>query len=342
MNNPGDIEEFELIARVFAPLAKDQPFAMGLVDDAAVIRPEAGCDLVVTTDTLSADVHFRGDDQPESIAARALCANVSDLAAMGAKPLGYTLAIAAPKELPLDWYEKFAQRLAQEQQRYGIGLLGGDTTSMHGGPSLTITAIGQVPANRAILRSTARTGDDIWVSGFVGDASLGLDVLESRLKPTNRADEEALAERFSYPVARSDIVDVLQRHARSAIDVSDGLLADTEHLAVAAGLVAIVELDRIPLSPAARRVLEQPGSGGRALWRRLVTGGDDYEVVFTAAPNDRAAIERESAALAFPVTLVGRVVDMDAGTGQRRVIVRDASGETVEIEGAGGYRHFQR
>ncbi|MEQ8664366.1 MAG: thiamine-phosphate kinase [Rhodospirillales bacterium] len=340
MSSEGRIEEFELIARVFAPLAAGQPFAKGLIDDAAVISPEMGHDLVVTTDTLSAGIHFRDDDPPETVAARALAANVSDLAAMGAMPVGYTLAIAAPAGLSIEWYEAFANRLAAEQERYGIGLLGGDTTSMHGGPSLTITAIGQVPQGRAILRSTGREGDDLWVTGTIGDAALGLDILESRLKPAAAPDGESLTARFVSPVARIGVVGLLQRHATSAIDVSDGLLSDIGHLAAASAVAAMVDQDQVPVSPAARRLLEQPGMGGRSLWRRLVTGGDDYEVVFTAATADRAAIEADAQSLDFPVSRIGRLVAKGGEIADDLVVVRDASGAIVHIDGPHGYRHF--
>ena len=336
MNNKGEIGEFDLIARIFVPLAANQPFSLGLTDDAAVIRPEAGHDIVVTTDSLSAGVHFRDADPPEAVASRALGANVSDLTAMGATPVGYTLAIAAPSQTPLEWYEAFARRLSDDQSRYGIGLVGGDTTASHGGLCLTITAIGQVPEGCAVLRSTAAQGDDIWVTGFIGDAALGLDVLEGRIKPASPADHSALTTRFLYPDARVGAVGILQRVASSAIDVSDGLIADLGHLAKASGLGAVIEHDDVPVSPASQRLLNQPGTGGQALWRRLVTGGDDYEVVFTAPPMHRSEIETAAATLDFGCTRIGRMNADNAPT----VTVVDPSGEEITIEGPGGYRHF--
>lgn len=339
--------EFDLIASVFRPLSAAQPFSLGLSDDAAIITPPAGRELTVSTDTLSEGVHFRTADSPEIVAARALCANVSDLAAMGSNPLGYTLAIAAPTGTKRRWFEAFAKQLGIEQTHYGISLLGGDTTRSPGTPEnpgaliVTITVIGEAPTGSSVRRSTAQAGDEIWISGTIGDASLGLDVLEGRIKPIKRADRDRLVERFSFPRARIDAAAMLRSHAHAAIDVSDGLIADLGHIARASGLHAQIRRDCVPVSDAVRRLLEQPGAGGEALWRRILGGGDDYEILFTASPNDRAAIEQAAVGLPYAITRIGVLETVEqAGAETPEVTVVGADGARLIIEGAGGYRHF--
>lgn len=334
------IEEFDLIARFFRPLAADSPYALGLQDDAAVLQPGEGNEVVVTTDSLSENVHFRSEDAPETVAARALGSNMSDLAAMGAEPIGYTLAVAAPDGTPALWFETFAKGLKMEQERYGTRLIGGDTTASKGGMMLTITAVGRVPLGQAVQRSTAKTGDDIWVTGTIGDAALGLDILQHRLKATNAVDRDALIERFNRPTARLAAVPMLRKFATAAIDVSDGLLADLGHLARASGLSACVSSDSVPISGAARRLLEQPGVGGRGMLERILTGGDDYEVIFAAKPDDHDSILQTADTVDLAVTRIGTVTAPAGGHEVGHVTVLDSRGEALIIAGAGGYRHF--
>jgi len=338
----GAIDEFDLIARVFRPLAADHPASLGLVDDAALIDPGAGNEIVVTTDSLSEGIHFRSEDAPEIVASRALGSNISDLAAMGAIPIGYTLALAAPKSTKMDWFEAFADGLGTEQVRYETGLIGGDTTSSSGGLMITITALGCVPAGCAVRRSTAQAGNDVWVTGTIGDAALGLDILQGRLKSRTRQDRDALIERFNRPTARIAAVPLLRRFATAAIDVSDGLAADLGHIGEVSTLIADIERDAIPLSEAAQRLAEQPGTGGRALLSRVISGGDDYEIVFTAPTEDRDAIDTHAADLNLRVSRIGTVSSPTEQRPAGNVRVLDDRGEALIIDGPGGYRHFQR
>ena len=316
--------EFAFIARRLQPLAAGSPGALGLLDDAALLDPPAGAQLVLTKDAMVAGVHFLPDDPPAQIAQKLLRVNLSDLAAMGAAPLGYLLALARAKDTTEDWLAAFCGGLAADQQEFGIGLLGGDTVSTPGPLTLSLTALGEVPKGAALLRSTARPGDDIWVSGTLGDGALGLKVLLRELS----ADEPArgqLIERYRLPQPRVALGQALRGLASAALDISDGLLADLGHILDASGVGATVRAAAVPLSPAARGL---PGARAVAL-----TGGDDYELLFTAA----AARRQEVAALArrqgLPLTCIGEI---EAASGLR---VLDEAGEEISI-GTTGWQHF--
>lgn len=341
MERQGAIEEFDLIARVFRPLAAGSSASLNLVDDAAVLDPGPGFEVIVTTDTLSESVHFRSEDSPDVVAQRALASNMSDLAAMAAEPLGYTLAIAAPASTPASWFEEFAAGLAAEQARYGTGLLGGDTTKSPGGLMITITALGRAPKGLAIKRSNAKADDHLWVSGTIGDATLGLAILQGDISAQSRADREFLVERFNRPTARLVVASLLRSHATSAIDVSDGLIADVGHIATASNLAVEIEGEAIPLSTAARSVAESPGDGGTGMLARLMSGGDDYEIAFTAPASAQSAIERWSADNVLPLSRIGRLTSPSSERIAGSVSVIDVSGEALIMDGPGGYRHFQ-
>jgi len=324
--------EFDLIREVFAPLA-DNAAARNLQDDAAVFTPPPGREMVVTTDMMTAGVHFRMEDGAQSAAARILASNVSDLAAMGADPLGYTLAIASPRELPLAWFRAFVARLAEDQLRDGIVLMGGDTTRTDGPLCLSVTAFGTVPAGKAVARSGAGGGDDLWVSGTIGDAWLGLRSLNGHLP---RIDEDFvgfLRRRFLFPGPRIRLGELLRESASAAIDVSDGLLADVGHVAEASGVSIRLDADAIPISDAGRAaVAAEPG-----LWRGMIAGGDDYEVAFAAPTEARAEIESWSRRNDLRMSVVGTVLKADEAPGIRLI---GPDGAEMPLEGAFGYDHF--
>ena len=327
----GPADEFALIARYFAPLAADAPGAFGLADDAAELDVPADRRLVVTTDTVIAGVHFRAADAPATIAAKALRVNLSDLAAMGAEPFAYTLSAAFPDDVDEDWIAAFAGALAEEQARFRVGLIGGDTVATPGPLSLCVTAFGTVPEGRLLRRSAAQSGDSIYVSGTVGDAALGLRVAGGELPDLAPDLAGALAERYLRPRPRVELGLGLRALAHAVIDVSDGLVADLAHVCRESGVDAVVEASRVPLSPAVRAAV----AADATLMETVLTGGDDYELLFTAPATASAAVEDLSADLELPLTVIGR---LEEGDGTVRVVAAD--GRTLRFR-TGGYRHFQ-
>lgn len=320
--------EFERIRRWFAPLAG--PGGLGLLDDAALLDCPVGRRLVATADAIVAGVHFLGDDPPDLVAKKLLRVNLSDLAAMGAQPLYYLLTTALPASLGAEWVGEFARGLGEDQQLYGVSLLGGDSVATTGPAALSLTAIGEVAVGAEIRRSGARIGDTLWVSGTIGDAYLGLKVLRGGAPAGLAADQaQALAARYQLPQPRTRLGPRLVGIAHAMIDVSDGLLADLGHICETSGCAATVLLPNVPFSPAAQRVLREG-------WERplaLATGGDDYELLFTAPATAGDRIAELSAGLALPLTAIGRI---EAGAGVRLV---DAVGREVAVE-TPGYRHF--
>ena len=325
------IGEFELIARYFAPLAQGQPAALGLTDDAAVLTPPAGRELVLTADAMVSGVHFLPEDDAGSVAQKLLRVNLSDLAAMGATPLGYLLTCAWPKTIEEAWVAGFAKGLAEDQQRFGIGVLGGDMTATPGPLTLSLTALGHVAPGRALRRSGAKAGDRIYVSGAIGDGALGLLVLTHRLHGLSREAHDALAERYHRPTPRVELGQALSQRglAHACLDVSDGLVADLGHIARTSKLAARIRAQAVPLSPAAREALAE----SLELFPLLLTGGDDYELCFTASPGDAPAIETLARELGLPLTAIGEMVE---GEGVR---VLDRDDQAISLTRA-GWTHF--
>ena len=300
------LDEFGEIARLFAPLTGGAPEALGLLDDAAVLRPPAGGELVVTADALVAGVHFLPDTPPDLVARRLLRTNLSDLAAKAAEPWLWWLTVAWPRAYGAAHREAFARGLAEDQARYGLRLAGGDTVRTPGPLTVSATLVGRAPVGATVRRSGARPGDVLLVSGAIGDAGLGLDVLTGAWTPPDAADAEALVVRHRLPEPRLRLRDALRAHAAAAADVSDGLLADAGRIAVASGAAVQVALDRVPLSRAARRWVEAQPDASDALLR-LATAGDDYEVVCTCRSDRVAALQAEAAAVGEPLTAIGEV-----------------------------------
>lgn len=296
--------EDEFLARLRAlPL---HPGARGLQDDAATL---AG--LVVTTDTLVEGVHFLTTDPPEDVAHKLLGQNLSDLAAKGADPLGFLLTLALPEGWTEPWLAGFARGLGELSDAAGCPLLGGDTVRAGGPLTVSVTAIGSVPAGRMVPRTTARAGDLLCVTGAIGDAVLGLDLTGPESPAwagALRPDEAAyLVDRYRRPKARTAFAPALRDLARAAMDVSDGLVGDAAKLLRASGASGTLRLEAVPFSAPARAALAaDPG-----LRDRLVTGGDDYEILFALPPERWKAAERAAAAVGLAVSVVGEVRDGD-------------------------------
>ena len=268
--------EDSLIARYFKPLATD-PGAFGLTDDAAILKA-LGEDVVVTTDALVEGVHFLPDDPPDTIARKALRVNLSDLAAKGATPAGFVLTLAL-RTVDETWLAAFTRGLGEDAGAFRCPLLGGDTVSTPGPLMVSITAFGRAPQDQMIHRSGARPGDAVVVTGTIGDAALGLDVLKKGKVATALANDAAsrdmLVGRYRVPQPRNALAAAVRAYARAAMDVSDGLAGDLTKLCAASGVSAEIELAAVPLSPAASVVL----AAGAVSMEQIVSGGDDYEIL---------------------------------------------------------------
>jgi thiamine-monophosphate kinase len=313
---PQGPDEFSQIAALFRPLTRGAPEALDLLDDAAAIPSRPGFDLVVTKDALVEGVHFLSDDPPDLVARKLLRVNLSDLAAKGATPYGYFLATAWSKRFDWPMRQAFAEGLRADGETYDLSLLGGDTVSTPGPLTVSATMLGWVPAGRMVRRGGARLGDAVLVSGTIGDGGLGLMAAQGEIGDP----DGVLARRYRLPEPRLDLRDRLLAHASAAIDVSDGLIADAGHIGRASGLGLRLELDRIPLSAAARRWLDGQSDRAEGL-RRLASFGDDYEVVCTASP---------AAAATLGLTVIGEM------TASGIEVLADGRAITP---GPGGWRH---
>lgn len=307
--------EFALIARHFRPLAG--PGALGLQDDAAVLAPPPGRELVLTCDAMVGGVHFLPEDPPDLVGRKLLRVNLSDLAAKGATPLGYLMTVSAPRDTPDEWYAGFVAGLAQDQRTYRVTLLGGDTTSTPGPISLSLTIVGHVAPGQAVLRKGALAGDAIWVTGTIGDGALGLAVARGEL-----ADPSGfLLSRYRLPQPRIGVP--IAGVASAGMDVSDGLVQDLGHICRASGLAAEIDASLVPLSDAAR-------AAGSAWLTTCLTGGDDYELLLAIPPGREVDLQQSS----IPVTRIGTF-----HAGRPEVMVRGPDGQPLSLEKA-GWSHF--
>jgi thiamine-monophosphate kinase len=315
--------EFDLIRRYFT---RPTPGALlGVGDDAALLQVGDGNVLAVSTDMLVNGTHFLPDADPFLLGHKTLAVNLSDMAAMGATPRWATLAIALP-DADETWLEKFSAGLFALAQQYGVELVGGDTT--RGPLNLCVTIMGEIPQGRALLRSGAQPGDDIWVSGKLGDAALALAHLQKRIV-LSESEFAACAQALHQPQPRVALGLALRGLANCAIDISDGLLADLGHILDASQVAAEIDYALLPVSSVLHAYAQQPLGKQCAL-----SGGDDYELCFTASVNRHAEIMNISTRLELPLTCIGKVV---AGRG---CIVHDAAGNPINL-GSGGYDHFK-
>lgn len=331
---PGDSGrsgEDALIARYFRPLATD-PGAFNLIDDAAVLQGR-GDDIVVTTDAVLEGVHFLPDDPPDTVARKALRVNLSDLAAKGAAPAGFVLTLAL-RQADDAWLGPFARALGEDAAAFGCPLLGGDTDRTPGLLSIAITAFGRVPAGAMVRRSGGRVGDRVFVTGTIGDAAVGLEVLRGGKVAAALADLPsacaALAARYRVPQPRVALAEVLRRHARGAMDVSDGLAGDLAKLCAASGVSARIEVAAVPLSDGVRQALARAA----VPLETVLAGGDDYEILCTVAPAQCDAFVAAARSAGVAVSEIGALTAGDAAP-----VFLDAAGHPITLTRR-SYSHF--
>ena len=323
--------EFDMIAELFAPLAEGAGGAHNLTDDVAELAAGA---YVVTADMMIEGVHFRKADPIDLVARKLLRVNLSDLAAKGAKPLGYFLTCAWPKSVTRQKIEKFVSGLSADQEAFRVALYGGDTTrhTLAAAPmSFSVTMFGAPPRQGITRRNGAKPGDDLWVTGAIGDAALGLAALEKR-EACSAANKKHLAARYQLPEPRITMGGALSGSASASIDVSDGLVADASHIARTSGCGFEIRAGDIPLSDAARGWLDNQEDADQAA-AFLACGGDDYEILFTAPQRARRAVEMAAQVSKTPVTRIGGAV---RGESVRLVNGED---ESIDIANA-GFDHF--
>jgi thiamine-monophosphate kinase len=323
--------EDSLIARYFKPLATD-PGAFHLTDDAAVLKA-LGDDIVVTTDAIVEGVHFLSDDPPDTIARKALRVNLSDLAAKGATPAGFVLTLAL-RSADDAWLTPFARGLGEDAGLFGCPLLGGDTVSTPGPLMISVTAFGRVPPGRMVHRSGAKPGDRVVVTGTIGDAALGLDILKGGAVAAGLAGDvagrEGLIGRYRVPQPRNALASAVRDHAHAAMDVSDGLAGDLAKLCAASGVSAVIDARSVPLSATAATLLARGAVGIEA----IVSGGDDYEILCAISENRFEAFAQAAELAGVAVTSIGTVI---AGPSVPRVL--DNAGSDIALPRL-SYSHF--
>ena len=325
--------EEKFIGLYLAPLAEGFPGAFGLTDDCAELEPLPGHSLILKTDRIVEGVHFLSDDAPEDLGWKLLAVNVSDLAAKAARPIAYLMALTVPEKPEPEWMRRFAQGLGEAQNAFGCVLIGGDTDRRPGPLSIAVTVIGEVRSGRMVRRGGARAGDLVYVSGHLGGAALGLAL---RLRTpaakqwgVSQDDSAAALARYLRPAPKIGLRAALANHARSAMDISDGLIKDLDRMCRLTGTGARIDLSRLPLAGGVATVMQQDQAAGL----RLISAGDDYEILATVAPENAASFETAAARGGVGVTRLGNVV------GAEGVIVADAFENTIAIETA-GYDHF--
>jgi thiamine-monophosphate kinase len=320
--------EDRLIARFFKPLAT-HPGALGLSDDAAFLTPPSGCDLVLKTDAIVGGVHFFSEDAAHTVASKALRVNLSDLAAKGARPLGFLLSLALPKEIGDDWLEGFARGLRGDAVLFGCPLFGGDTDRTPGPITISVAMFGSVPEGTMVRRAGARPGDRVFVSGTIGDAALGVILRKGKSWKLSEPQRQHLMSRYLLPQPRNALAEAVRTHASAAMDVSDGLVGDFAKLCRASGVAADVDVGRVPLSEAAKAVI----SADSAVLESALTGGDDYEIVCTVPAARSASFQAAAKAANVAVTEIGEI---KAGEGARFLA---ANGEALTFKRA-SFSHF--
>lgn len=320
--------EDKLIARHFAPLATD-PGALGLSDDAALIKPPPGCELVLKADAIVSGIHFFDDDAPQTIAAKALRINLSDLAAKGARPLGYLLSLALPATIGEAWLAAFTQGLREDAATYKCPLFGGDTVRSPGPVMVSVAMFGSVPDGMMVKRAGAKPGDKVYVTGTIGDSALGLGLRNGATWLLSEAQRAHLADRYLLPRPRNALAETVLHYASASMDVSDGLAGDLAKLCRVSGVAAHIDAARVPLSDAAKAVI----AADPAALETALTGGDDYEILCTVPPAkvDRFRVAAMAAKVA--VTEIGAIAE---GEGAQ---FRDAQGGLLSFRHA-SFSHF--
>lgn len=324
------MNEFSLIEKYFAPLAEGFPGALDLKDDAALVTVSADSQLVLTKDAITAGVHFLADDPPEAIARKLVRVNVSDLAAMRARPYAIMLAAVFPDTIREEWIAGFARGLSEDCREFGIYLIGGDTTATSGPLTLSLTAVGLVGQGKEMRRSGAQAGDFVCVSGTLGDAALGLNIALGKLDGLPGEARDFLLDRYRIPQPRIDLSLGLGDCVTAGMDLSDGLPGDVRHLCEASGLGVEIDIDALPLSSFAQDVVNAYPD----FWSVVADGGDDYELLLTISPVKMKKAETIAARLGLRLTKIGVMTDAPDITFHR------GSGEDVSLL-LSGYQHFK-
>lgn len=322
--------EEKLIARFFQPIAT-HPGAMGLSDDAAFIAPPPGCDLVLKTDAIVGGVHFLPGDPAADVGRKALRVNLSDLAAKGARPLGFLLSLVLPREIDEHWLADFAEGLRSDAEAFGCPLFGGDTDGTPGPITISVAMLGSLPSGTMVHRAGARPGDRLFVSGTIGDAALGLALAlrQGEHWPIDDAERSFLRSRHQLPRPRMALAEAIRACASASIDVSDGLVGDVAKLCRVSQVAAQVDVGAIPFSDAARRVLASDAS----MLVRMLTGGEDFEIVCTVPPARAEGFRAAARAAGVAVSEIGCI---EAGRGVRFL---QPDGERLAFREA-SYSHF--
>ena len=320
--------EDRLIARFFKPLAT-HPGALGLSDDAAFLTPPAGYDLVLTTDAIVGGVHFFPEDAAHTVAGRALRVNLSDLAAKGARPLGFLLSLALPREIGEQWLEGFAQGLRADADLFGCPLFGGDTDRTQGPIVVSIAMFGTVPEGTMVRRAGAKAGDRVFVTGTIGDAALGVMIRNGKGWKLDELQRQHLLSRYLVPQPRNALAEAVRNHASAAMDVSDGLVGDFAKLCRVSGVAADIDVSRVPLSEAARAVIAANPDAVES----VLTGGDDYEIICTVPPAKAGSFHAAARAANVAVSEIGEI---KGGEGARFIA---ADGRALTFKRA-SFTHF--
>ena len=321
--------EFDLIRRYFTHPARG--VTLGVGDDAALVKVAARNELAVSADMLVEGRHFHAGADPVRLGHKALAVNLSDLAAMGAKPRWATLSLALPK-IDEAWLAGFSKGFMALARRFSVSLVGGDTT--RGPLTIAVQIMGEVPAGKALRRDGAKVGDDLWVSGYLGEAAMALQMIEGKgWRGVSKDDRRALEARLHEPTPRVALGLALRGVAHSAIDISDGLAADLGHICERSGVAAEIDWEAVPALPVVR-AYAQSDRGAQA----LLAGGDDYELCFSASPRRRAAVMAAAARARVRVTLMGRIVRK--GRSGKPVTVIDSVGRPMKTR-VRGFDHFR-
>ncbi len=321
--------EFDLIEKLFVPLAKSHAGAAALKDDCATLIVSSGYEALYSMDTLVAGVHFFETDPADLIAKKLLRVSLSDLAASGGVAKGYLLALSLPVDISYEWLQLFVGGLSEDQSKYNIVLLGGDTTTTAGPLTLSLTAIGEIPIGAVVRRSGATTGDDIYVTGTIGDAALALRLFDELGREETQTNYPALCDRFVLPRPRTRLGPLLVGLASACIDISDGLHADLGHICGASGVGASVLQAEIPVSSVAADILRDRNH----FWQAIIGGGDDYELLFTVAPENSEKVQRIGREAGVSITRIGSIVP------ESGVSILDFNGKPLAIENV-GWQHF--
>ena len=328
MSSDSPSGEDKLIARFFGPIATD-PGALGLTDDAAFIKPPPGTEMVLKTDAIVGGIHFFVEDPADAVAQKALRVNLSDLAAKGARPLGFLVSLALPKDIGDDWLSAFASGLREDAATYKCPLFGGDTVRSPGPIMVSVATFGSVPEGRMVKRAGAKAGDHAFVTGTIGDAALGLRLRQGADWPLDDKQREHLLSRYLLPRPRNALAQAVLDYASASMDVSDGLAGDLAKLCRVSKVAAEIEVARVPLSDAAQAAIAHDAS----LIEPALTGGDDFEILCTVAP---ANIDRFRVAAMMARTAITDIGVISDGEG---AVFRDPNGAAMSFAHA-SFSHF--